>query len=69
MHVTDSNDSNFSRDYISDFTEENIGCDIDVSASTLLVNMSNQSPINYIPKEDFSALSPEVSRIWSKVPI
>ena len=67
-HVTDSNNYGFSRDSISDFTEENIDYDIDASASILLINMSHQSPNDYMPKEDSSALSPEVRQIWSKIP-
>ena len=68
VYVTDSNNTNFSRDSISDFTEENIDYDIDVSSSTLSINMSNQNTNTYTPKEDFSALSPEVRRMWSKIP-
>lgn len=30
--------------------------------------MHNQSPNAFIPKEDFSALSPKARRIWSKMP-
>ena len=30
--------------------------------------MSNQSPNYHMPKEEFSAISPKVSRIWSKIP-
>ena len=42
--------------------------DIDVSTSALLIKISNQRPNAHIPREDFSALSPEVSQIWSKIP-
>ena len=40
----------------------------DASAITLLINMANQNTNSYTPKEDFSALSPEVRRTWSKTP-
>ena len=30
--------------------------------------MSNQSPNDYMPKEDFSLLSPKVRQIWNKIP-
>ena len=68
VYVTESNNSNFSRDSISDFTEDNLTYDIDTSTSTLLINMSNQSPNTYTPKEDFIALSTEVKQIWNKIP-
>ena len=42
--------------------------EIDASASTLLIKMSNQSLNTCMPKEYFSALSPEVRRNWSKIP-
>ena len=42
--------------------------DIDVSASTLLINMNYQSPNTCMPREDFRSLSPEVREIWSKIP-
>ena len=60
IYVTESNNSNFSRDFISEFTKENIDYEIDVSTNTLLINMSNQSPNTCMTKEDFSALSSEV---------
>ena len=56
VYATDSNNNNFSRDSISDFTEEHIDYDIDASASTLLIDISNESPNAYMPKDDFSAL-------------
>ena len=68
MYVTESNDSNFSRDSISDFIEDNANYDIDSSASTLLINMHNQSPNACMPKENFNALSPEVRQFCSKIP-
>ena len=68
VYVTESNNSDISRDSISDFTEDNINYDIDASSSTLLINVSNQSPNNNMPKEDFSTLSPEVRQIWCKIP-
>ena len=49
-------------------TKEDIDYDIDASASALLVNMTNQSPNTYIPREDFSSLTPEVKQIWGKIP-
>ena len=67
VYVTNSNNNNFSRDSISDFTQENIDYDIDASASALLINIANKNPNTYMPREDFSALSPEVRRIWSKI--
>ena len=68
VYVTESNSSNFSRDSIPDFTEHNVNYAIDASASTLLINMYNQSPNTHIPKEDFNTLSLEVRETWSKVP-
>ena len=41
-------------------SHKNIDYDIDASTSTLLINMANQNLNAYIPKEDFSDLSPEV---------
>ena len=41
---------------------------IDASAITLLINVSNQSPNDHIPKEYFSTLSPEARKIWSNIP-
>ena len=49
---------NFFRNSISDFITENIDYEIDASASTLLINMSNQNPNACMPNEDFSTLSP-----------
>ena len=43
VYVTGSNNTKFSRNSIYDFTEENTDYDIDASASTLLINMSNKS--------------------------
>ena len=68
LHVTESNNSNFSHDSISDFTDDNMNYDIDASARTLLINMSNQSPNTWMPKEKFSALSPKVRQLWIKIP-
>ena len=68
FYVTDSNNNNLYRDSVSDFTEENIDYNIDASASTLLLNMVNKNPNAYTSKEEFSALSPEARRIWSKIP-
>ena len=42
--------------------------DIDSSARTLFINVSNKSPNVHMPKEDFIALSPEVRKILSKIP-
>ena len=41
FHVTESNNSNFSCDSISDFTEDNMNYDIDASTNTFFVNISN----------------------------
>ena len=30
--------------------------------------MADQSPNTYIPREDFSLLTPEVRQIWGKIP-
>ena len=60
VYFTNSNNNNLSRDSIFDFTEENIDYDIDASTITLLINMANQNPNACMPKEDFSAFSPEV---------
>ena len=65
--VTESNNSNFSRDSFSDFTKDNTNYDIDASDCTLLINVSNQISNTYMPKEDFSSLSTEVKQIWSKI--
>ena len=62
-YVTDSSNANFSCDSISNFIEENIDYNIDASARTLLINMSNQSKNTHIPKEAVSTLIPKVSRI------
>ena len=67
-YVTKSNNSNFSRDSIYDFTEENIGYDIDASTRTLLINVSNQSPNTQKLRECFSFLTHQVRQIWSKIP-
>lgn len=68
VYFTEPNDSNFPRDSISNFPEDNINYDIHTSTSTFLINMSNQNPNAHMTKEEFSALSPEVSQIWSKIP-
>ena len=68
FYVTESNDSNLSRDSIYEVTEENTEHNIDASAITLLINMCNQSPNTCMPKEDLSSLGPEVRQIWSKIP-
>ena len=60
IYATDSENSNFFHDAISEVTEENIDYNMNASASALLVNMTNQSPNTCMPKEDFSSLSPEV---------
>ena len=57
-----------SRDSIYDFAEDNINYDIDEPARTFLIRMSNQSPNICMPKEEFSDLSPEVNKIWCKIP-
>ena len=62
-HFTESDNSNFSRDSISEVTEEITDYDIDASTSTLLINMTNKIPNTWIPREDFSSLSPKVREI------
>ena len=68
IYITEPNNSNFYCDSISYFTEDNANYDMDASANTLLINMSNQIPNTFMPKKDFSALIPEVRKIWSKMP-
>ena len=66
-YANESYNYSFSRHSISEVTEGNIYYNIDSSDSTLLINISNQSPNTYAPKKDFSSLSPEVRKIWSKI--
>ena len=63
LFSTEADDAAFSSNVISKITEENVEYEIDISASTLLVNMTNQSSNTYTPKENYSSLSPEVREI------
>ena len=47
--------------------QDNMNYEIDACASTLLINMSNQIPNAFMPKEYFSALSSELRKSWSKI--
>ena len=60
LYVTEADNYNFSRDSIPEVTEENIDCDIDASASTFLISLTNKSPNTCMPREDSSSISPEV---------